>query len=238
MSGSDAGTASLDEKRSLIHRFNRRVDEAQHAKPSTKEWVGKALRREGASRCPIRLNNLSYDVILRYGDDLSDLLTEYPDDIVLAQAYHMFVGHQPGGPDRPIDPIQVLTERAEWTDEWGTRWEHAAGGTGASPKAVPLSDWSELDKYLAHRMPDPKAPGRLDGALPTVQLHGESKYLAGMIPNALFERLHCLHGIENTLEDLYASPRETERLQLAAFPLPAGFPAARWPSRTGRDQFA
>ncbi|HEY5506011.1 MAG TPA: hypothetical protein VIK83_00810, partial [Coriobacteriia bacterium] len=203
---------SLEERRSLLDRFNRRVDEGQLSDAPTKAWVGKALRREGAARCPIRLKSLSYDVILRYGDELADLFATYPDDIVSVTAYELFVGYPPGGLEGPIDTVKVLTESAEWTDEWGTRWAHAAGGVGATPIRVPLVDWSELDEYLARRIPDPAAPGRLDGALHALRLHGATRYFAGWAHMTLFERLHCLHGMESTLEDLYASPRETERL--------------------------
>lgn len=203
---------TLEERRSLLDRFDRRVDEGQLSDAPTKAWVGGALRREGAARCPIRLKSLSYDVILRYGDELADLFATYPDDIVSVTAYDLFVGYPPGGLEGPIDTVKVLTEGAEWTDEWGTRWAHAAGGVGATPIGVPLGDWSALDDYLAHGIPNPSAPGRLDGALRALRLHGDTRHIAGWAHMALFERLHCLHGMENTLEDLYASPREIARL--------------------------
>jgi len=61
-------------------------------------------------------------------------------------------------------------------------------------------------------MPDPHAPGRLDGALPTLAMHGETKYCVGLIHLMLFERLHCLRGMENTFADFYANEREVSRL--------------------------
>ena len=203
---------SLDQRKSQIERFNARVDEGQLAHPPTKEWVTKALRGQGASRCPVRLKSLSYDVILRHGDTLAELFVEYPDDIVSVPSYEPSIGYSAGALNGPVDPVLALTEAAEWTDEWGTRWAHAAGGVGATPIGVPLDDWSGLDEYLARRMPDPSLPGRLDGALPALRLHGATKFLDGRTNMALFERLHCLHGMERTLEDLYVSPRESGRL--------------------------
>jgi len=125
---------------------------------------------------------LSYDVTLRYGDALADLLVAHPDDIVLASPYNGFVGFQPGGLDRPIDTIEMLTQGAVWTDEWGTRREHAAGGVGASPIGVPLGEWSQLEEYLADRMPDAAAPGRLDEALPATAIVPAA---IGPLPNHL-----------------------------------------------------
>ncbi len=189
-----APAVDLEKTRSLLDRFEQRVNLAQLANPATKTWVKRALRLKGAPRCPVRLRSLSYDVILRYGDELADLLAAYPDDIVAAQPYELFVGYSPSGRDGAIDTIKVLTEAAQWTDEWGTRWEHAAGGVGASPVEVPIRDLSQLDEYLAHRMPDPSLPGRLEGASSMLRLHGANKYFVGQTHMALFERLHCLGG--------------------------------------------
>ena len=62
----------LDEMQAILFRFEDRTQAALRAKPATKEWVRKALRRQGAQRCPARLRRLSVDVILRYGDDLAE----------------------------------------------------------------------------------------------------------------------------------------------------------------------
>jgi uroporphyrinogen decarboxylase len=106
----------------------------------------------------------------------------------------------------------VLTQTAEWVDEWGTRWGHAVDGVGATPVASAIPDWSELEDYLAHRMPDPHAPGRLDKPKAALAVHGDDKYCAAMVHLALFERLHCLRGMENTLCDLGENEAEVERL--------------------------
>jgi hypothetical protein len=155
---------------------------------------------------------LSLDVILRHGDALADLFCQYPDDAVFAAPYDIFVGYQPGDRPNRVNPLQVLTEQARWLDEWGTEWSHAAGGVGATPVAYPLQDWSQLDSYLAERMPNPLAPGRLDGAVPALRMHGQTKYCAGITHLALFERVHCLRGMQNTFEDFYSSPAQVDHL--------------------------
>jgi hypothetical protein len=72
--------------------------------------------------------------------------------------------------------------------------------------------WSELDDYLAHRIPDPHAPGRLDRAREMLALHGDKKYCVALICPALFERQHFLRGMENTFCDFASNEHEVERL--------------------------
>jgi len=203
---------TLQERETIIQRFNARVDQATADSAPSKDWVRRALRRGGAERCPVRLRRLSLDVILRHGDALADLFCQYPDDVVFTAPYDMFVGYQPGDHPNRVNPLQVLTEQARWLDEWGTEWSHAASGVGATTVSYPLQDWSQLDAYLAECMPDPLLPGRLDGAVPALRMHGQTKYFAGMTHLALFERLHCLRGMQNTFEDFYLFSAEVDRL--------------------------
>jgi len=208
----DLSRLPLSEKQARVSRFEQRINETQKNSPPTRQWVRKAIRRQGAHRCPVRLKRLSLDVIIRYGDQLADVFCKYPDDVIHAQAYEFCVGYQP--PDRAdrVDAVKVLTESAEWTDEWGTRWGHRTGGVGATPVDVPIQDWSQLDDFLAHRIPDPNAPGRLASVKPLLSQHGETKYCVGVIHLALFERFHCLRGMENTFVDLCTNEREVQRL--------------------------
>ena len=205
-------TNSLSQRESAIRRFHERVDRATLDAPAGKEWVRKALHRGGAPRCPVRLRRLSLEVILRYGDDLADLFCAYPEDTIFAAPYDIFIGYQPPGAPHRINMIQALTEEAPWTDEWGTVWRHAAGGTGASTLSNPITDWSQLDDYLANRMPRADAPGRLDAVRPALEMHGRTRYFCGMTHMVLFERLHCLRGMDNTFADFYLHPGEVERM--------------------------
>jgi len=203
---------TLQEREAIIQRFNARVDQALVSSAPSKDWVRKALHRGGAERCPVRLKRLSLDVILRHGDALADLFCQYPDDAVFTAAYEMNTGYQPKDRPDPINPVQALTEEARWMDEWGTEWSHVIGGMGAITVSHPLQSWAQLDTYLAERMPDPLAPGRLEGAEPALRMHGQNKYFAGMTHLALFERLHCLRGMQNTFEDFHLFPGEVDRL--------------------------
>jgi uroporphyrinogen decarboxylase len=117
--------------------------------------------------------------------------------------------------------VYILTQDAEWEDEWGTRWGHAFGGVGATPRRHPLEDWNGLDDYLARRLPDPRAPGRMDAATEVLRMHGRDRYCCGTIHLALFERLHALRGMADVFADFYTHPAEVRRLleAIAAYTL-------------------
>jgi len=66
----------------ILARFEERVNAAQAAAAPSKDWVKKAVRRQGTGRCPVWIKRLSLDVVLRYGDALADLFCPYPDHAV------------------------------------------------------------------------------------------------------------------------------------------------------------
>lgn len=203
---------SLPEMKAALQRFEQRVNAALEAGPPSKQRVKQALRRAGDGRCPVWIKRLSPDIILRYGDDLADLFCRWPDDAVRVVPYDLWLGYQPPGHPGQIDPIEIATRNAEWEDEWGTRWAHASGGVGATPVDHPLKDWSQLDDYLAHRLPDPHEPGRLDAGAAALRQYGATRYCMGTIHLALFERLHAVRGMMEVFTDFYASEKEIRRL--------------------------
>lgn len=203
---------TVEEIKARLERFHTRVDQAFEKSAPTKSWVRDALARRGASRCPKRLRRLSNDVIVRYGDALADLFREYPDDIAFTAPYDLFVGYQPPEQIDRVDPIWAMSHDAQWMDEWGTRWHHSAGGVGASTITYPLTEWDSLEDYIAHRIPDPFAPGRLNASIPTVQKFGKTKCVFGMAQLMLYERFHCLRSMENAFTDFYLYPKESQRL--------------------------
>jgi uroporphyrinogen decarboxylase len=208
---SDYRDLPLPQLQAILSRFEQRVGDAFGRHTRSKEWVRKAFRRKGAERCPVRMKRISLDAILRYGDELADLYCEFPDDVLCVQAYDSSIGYQSKNRE-PLNEIEIMIRSAEWADEWGSRWGHAYGGIGATTVANAINDWSELDDYLTHRMPDPHVAGRLDRAKAILAIHGDEKYCIGQIHLALFERLHCLRGMENTFCDLGANEAEVDRL--------------------------
>ena len=196
----------------IVARFKERVEAAQLASPPNKEEVRKALHRKGADRCPVRMNRLTTDVIVRHGDGLADLLCQFPDDVIHVAPYDFTMGYQsPSRPNR-LSTVEALMLEREWVDEWGIGWKHAADGVGANPHRHPIKDWSQLDEYLQHQLPDAHQPGRLDAALPTLAKLASRKYCVGIINLTLFERLFSLRAMDYLLEDFYTHEKEVTRL--------------------------
>jgi uroporphyrinogen decarboxylase len=198
----------LGEMEGIVREFEERVNLALLAKPASKDLVRKAVRREGAGRCPIRNKTLSLDLILKCGKALAELYRRYPDDLVCLHPYDFAVGYQPPERQDRINPISAMIQASEWTDEWGTRWKHAYGGVGAIGIDFPIKDWSMLNAYLDNRLPRARAPGRLDAVLPWLQMHRSTRYCIGMINLGIWERVRALRGDENAFLDHIDSERE------------------------------
>ncbi len=208
----DYRTLPLATMEDIVARFKERVEAALVASPANKDDVRKALHRQGAQRCPVRMNRLTTDVIVRHGDALADLLCEFPDDVVQVTPYDFTMGYQP--PSRPgrLSTVEALMLERSWVDEWGIGWKHAADGVGANPHIHPIKDWSQLDDFLNNRIPDAHVPGRLDAAFPTLAKLGARKYCVGTVNLTLFERLFSLRSMDQLLEDFYTHEEEVTRL--------------------------
>jgi uroporphyrinogen decarboxylase len=208
----DFRSLPIPEMETILQRFEHRVTKAQQLNPPTKDRVKQAIRRQGTGPCPVRLKRLSLDIILRYGNRLADLFCAYPDDLVAVIPYDITIGYQLPGKTPFINAVEVMMRSAEWTDEWGTQWSHAFGGVGATPSSHPLQDWSQLDEFIKNNIPNPRVLGRLDSAAAALKVHAPTKYCYGIIHLALFERLHCLRGMQNLFMDFYTNEPEVRKL--------------------------
>lgn len=109
----------------------------------------------------------------------------------------------------PLKPAASFTPRSEGEDEWGCLWAHTDTPNMGQVKGNPLEDTGALDR---HPMPDYTDDSRyVDCEAALQQVETEGKYVRAGIFMVLFERMHTLHGFENTLIDLY-----TDRPAMAA----------------------
>lgn len=96
----------------------------------------------------------------------------------------------------------------ETLDEWGCRWVRTEAQNMGQVKGHPLQDWDALDSY---RWPAPDDPAFYEGM--EARFEGsQGKYVTSGIFMFLFERMHALHGFENTLIDLLLEHGRMERL--------------------------
>ena len=203
---------SVPELESRLARFHERVAQGMDGTPATKEWVRRAIHRQGDSRCPVWLNRISPNLIVRHGDALADLYCRYPDHVIRIEPYDFGLGHQPPERVKRVNPVEIAFKDAEWEDEWGTRWSHSARSVGATPVAEALTDWAQLDEYIAMRLPNPNAPGRFEVGERVLRRFGHSRYCFGAVILTLFERLHSVRGLLNVFEDFYSNEAELRRL--------------------------
>ncbi len=105
----------------------------------------------------------------------------------------------------------------ETKDEWGCTWVRSEVDNMGQVKGHPLADWHALDAYP---WPDPDNPAFYEGM--EARFRGsDGKYVMTSIFMLLFERMHALHGFENTLTDLMLERARIERLadRIVAFDL-------------------
>ncbi len=94
-------------------------------------------------------------------------------------------------------------------DEWGCLWARSAYANMGQVKGHPLADWRDLGHF---HWPDPDDPALYEGM--GARFEGaDGKYVTTGIFMLLFERMHALHGFENTLADLLL---ERERVEMLA----------------------
>lgn len=93
-------------------------------------------------------------------------------------------------------------------DEWGCTWSRSQVANMGLVTGHPLADWNALESFS---WPDPDDEAFYRGM--EKKLEGsEGKYVRTGIFALLFERMHHLHGFENTLIDLYEEREKLEAL--------------------------
>ncbi len=103
--------------------------------------------------------------------------------------------------------ISEVDKGSKREDEWGTVWGFG-NIVGLIGEAVehPIKDISDFKKY---EVPDPEAPGRLDGFAGEIK-DNKDKYILAVMGSSLFEKLHFLFGFNETLLNIITNPKEIE----------------------------
>lgn len=93
-------------------------------------------------------------------------------------------------------------------DEWGCGWERTGVRNTGQVVGHPLQDLALLKDY---RWPDPDAPERYRDF--EQQLAGaDDRFVMFCFGHGIFERLHMLHGMSETLLDFYVHPAEMHEI--------------------------
>jgi len=93
-------------------------------------------------------------------------------------------------------------------DDWGCRWERTEVNNMGQVVGHPLADWSRLDKFLP---PDPRDPFYFDRIGHVID-GANDKYVVVTSHFNLIERLHMLHGFEETMVDFRLAPEKIDRV--------------------------
>ncbi|MFQ5805882.1 MAG: uroporphyrinogen decarboxylase family protein [Phycisphaerae bacterium] len=96
----------------------------------------------------------------------------------------------------------------ERADEWSCVWQRTEVQNTGQVVGHPLKDWAALKDY---KWPDPDHPERYRDF--EQQLAGaEDRFVMFCFGQGIFERLHMLHGMTETLMDFYRRPRQMHEL--------------------------
>ena len=96
----------------------------------------------------------------------------------------------------------------ETLDEWGCTWVRSEAKNMGQVKGHPLLDWAALDRFRWPNADDPAFYTGMDARFEG----SDGKYIVTSIFMLLFERMHALHGFENTLTDLVLEPERSRML--------------------------
>jgi hypothetical protein len=107
-----------------------------------------------------------------------------------------------------IDNYEPVTYQKK-EDEWGCLWEY--GGTVSAAGIVVGHPLLELEALPDYQFPKPAAKGRFEGFDQIIRSYPDC-YLYATHLHLLFERLHFLHGFNETLIDLLERRSQMEEL--------------------------
>lgn len=124
------------------------------------------------------IDRLAIDFPAKYGSDF------YKTGMTVSEKYR-------------VPPVSV----SEWEDEWGVKWKRIGNDVCGQPVYHPLKDINDIYKIKIPDFDEPERWSKLKDARDIAK----NKFL---MANGLqlYERIHLLHGIENTWADICQEP--------------------------------
>ena len=166
-------------------------------KPLTRDQVIQAIERKGSNQSPVVFHKWwGTGLEEKYGDALSNMAANYPDDIIT-------VWYQEPGKDR--SPNTNPHYRFGYQDSYENFERHSIG-----QNIVLLPDWSEFDAFLSD-FPDPNEPGSFDCVIDTLK-NADGRYKLGCWWTLFHERFWYIRGMENLMLDYYDNLDELKML--------------------------
>ena len=93
-------------------------------------------------------------------------------------------------------------------DDWGCQWERTEVNNMGQVVGHPLADWARLERF---EPPDPRDPFYFERIDAVIRGAGD-KYVVVTSHFNLIERLHMLHGFEETMIDFRIAPEKIDRV--------------------------
>lgn len=161
-----------------------------------KAEVIKAIERKEPSHIPGWYEWIADETWEKYGDDLKSLLSEYKNDVILAD----------------YDMPEGFVEPAPGVDEWEIFYINEPGVfSGMRSSNLKELSWDELEDRLMNNFPDPSAPGRFKTA-EKIRIENPDGYVVGHWWATYFERFIALRKEDEFLMDLYLNRDRVEKL--------------------------
>lgn len=132
----------------------------------------------------------------------------------------------------PMRRPETFKPAVEGQDEWGCVWGHTDVPNMGQVVEHPMEDARRLENLSAPDYTDDSRYVDVEASL--LKAEADGKYTICGIFMVLFERMHALHGFENTLVDLFVDRPAMERLADRIADIHIGFVeevARRFPGR-------
>ena len=182
---------------------------------TSKERVKIALSRKTPDRIPICADFVpeSKSRLMEHfkTDDYLDMLVKLGCDMLVAGSGIGFSFYGKG---------------EEYVCPWGCTWKYFYNETGSYTEITkhPLADDPDGKKLARYQIPDPDADVVIQPVRDAIARYGDTHYICGFLACSIFEAAWYLHGLEDTIVDMYDRPDYINALldKVMEFPLRAG----------------